>query len=831
MSTVKRFNVNREQVSLDADIIENMSANDVSYDDSFQYDENTVGDKLSELESKVIYDVSSHNNGVTFTSLSALLSSENLSTLIPIAVRCGGMSIRFVNSSDNKYVQYRLTNQSWSVDIDDWQEIDSAKFSTGKKVSETGIDDEPTSGSDNLVKSGGVAKELENISNSNCVDEDEEILITSNDETETLVKVNSEGVEVKSLSVPEKIINNIIEDANDRISITDDEENEEVCGITKKGVYVKKIFYKNGEIYVDISPYFEKSELSTMNIPYIFYVVNPSVYLREYVVRVFAESYLNEQPKSPVYLNNRRDCAISLKSKLGNDTVKNGSFNHTITLSAEGYNKKTITQNVKWVSEKAFDNCKVRLLLFGVSFDAIDYLDDEGKEIEAGGWLTASIEKFLRMGEVDRGVQRNYVSIGTAGIRLENWKTPSEKYPFKYKDTTLYSGGRHEARGANCGVNYLRQPFDFRPTNIDYDANVGDGNGSVMWDMNGLRHRVPYNVEYEPTEDYGDFEITEAKLTALRCTPFGKYHHDYTEGLWEHCNTKGWIKNVGGTYSAWTGSSTQKEIVDLCMAYAAENPRYGWYDIDTARDTSYINGQPKDVNDNTQYALNINKYLERYRTMDEEGVKLVCEDTNPSGKSIVGSDGNTYTIGTNIKSQALLINCNVCTPTHVIWDMCFNDAGFYLSSDTTGVGGSDSVAMAELFAQAIHSQLGNNIKVGFKSKKVNGSFYPEIWEDIALSQQYNIANRYANGLMRYNEAMMEAHSNLSHNINWIPCFPVTIPFGSRYLQKFDDFVYDNTLVASCDSFVEGRTDFTHDGIRTTLAMALQIYGWIGYTLL
>ena len=43
-----------------------------------------------------IYDISYHNNGTTFPSLSALLSSENLSTLIPTAVRCGGMSIRFI---------------------------------------------------------------------------------------------------------------------------------------------------------------------------------------------------------------------------------------------------------------------------------------------------------------------------------------------------------------------------------------------------------------------------------------------------------------------------------------------------------------------------------------------------------------------------------------------------------------------------------------------------------------------------------------------------------------------------------------------------------------
>ena len=51
-----------------------------------------------------IYDVSYHNSGTTFDSLYALLSSENLSTLIPTAIRFGGMAIRFVQSSDNKYV-------------------------------------------------------------------------------------------------------------------------------------------------------------------------------------------------------------------------------------------------------------------------------------------------------------------------------------------------------------------------------------------------------------------------------------------------------------------------------------------------------------------------------------------------------------------------------------------------------------------------------------------------------------------------------------------------------------------------------------------------------
>ena len=130
MAIVNKFNINKQQVTLDADIIENMSANDVSYNDSFKYDENTVGDKLAELSKQAkqgIYDVTANNDGVTFASLSALLSSENLSTLIPVGVRCGGMVIRFVKSSDNKYVQYRLMTTTFSINPIDWIDSENNK--------------------------------------------------------------------------------------------------------------------------------------------------------------------------------------------------------------------------------------------------------------------------------------------------------------------------------------------------------------------------------------------------------------------------------------------------------------------------------------------------------------------------------------------------------------------------------------------------------------------------------------------------------------------------------------------------------------------------------
>ena len=67
------------------------------------------------------YDVTAHNSGATFASLSALLNSGNLNTLIPTEIRHGGMSIKFVQSSDNKYVQYRLTSSTFTTIVSEWQ--------------------------------------------------------------------------------------------------------------------------------------------------------------------------------------------------------------------------------------------------------------------------------------------------------------------------------------------------------------------------------------------------------------------------------------------------------------------------------------------------------------------------------------------------------------------------------------------------------------------------------------------------------------------------------------------------------------------------------------
>jgi len=96
---------------------------------------------------KIVYDISvahpdGQGNPTPYADLASALGNGGAN--IPEPLRKGGISVKFIKgsaqSSDNKYVQYRLTATAWSTTVSDWQ----------------GVDDEPTAGSKNLVTSGGV---------------------------------------------------------------------------------------------------------------------------------------------------------------------------------------------------------------------------------------------------------------------------------------------------------------------------------------------------------------------------------------------------------------------------------------------------------------------------------------------------------------------------------------------------------------------------------------------------------------------------------------------------------------------------------------------------
>ena len=76
------------------------------------------------VDSLGAFDISAYHatGGVLakYVDLSAALDGGDN---IPEAIRKGGMSVKFVQSSDNKYVQYFLTKDDWSASEADWEKM------------------------------------------------------------------------------------------------------------------------------------------------------------------------------------------------------------------------------------------------------------------------------------------------------------------------------------------------------------------------------------------------------------------------------------------------------------------------------------------------------------------------------------------------------------------------------------------------------------------------------------------------------------------------------------------------------------------------------------
>ena len=65
----------------------------------------------------------------------------------------------------------------------------------------------------------------------------------------------------------------------------------------------------------------------------------------------------------------------------------------------------------------------------------------------------------------------------------------------------------------------------------------------------------------------------------------------------------------------------------------------------------------------TTNRFSLRAYIDRFRTMDDDGNRLPWVS---AGATVTGTDGKSYTIGTEINTEAKLNSIDVCTPTHVV---------------------------------------------------------------------------------------------------------------------------------------------------------------------
>ena len=105
------------------------------------------------VDSLGAFDISAYHatGGVLakYADLAAALDSNNGGG-VPQSLQKGGMSVKFVQSSDNKYIQARLMANAFTTDVTQWQ----------------GVDVSPIAESKNLVESGGAFQNIKDVETS-----------------------------------------------------------------------------------------------------------------------------------------------------------------------------------------------------------------------------------------------------------------------------------------------------------------------------------------------------------------------------------------------------------------------------------------------------------------------------------------------------------------------------------------------------------------------------------------------------------------------------------------------------------------------------------------
>lgn len=131
------------------------------YDVSGSTVENGSVSTIAVLDSYFIY------GGVNSVNLSkdgkVYASKLEARSFVPADMQFKGVELQYLTSDG--WVLERYIGNTWG-DENSWDDLfPDVQFETGEKVKDVGIDDEPTSGSDNLVKSGGIKAAIPEIAN------------------------------------------------------------------------------------------------------------------------------------------------------------------------------------------------------------------------------------------------------------------------------------------------------------------------------------------------------------------------------------------------------------------------------------------------------------------------------------------------------------------------------------------------------------------------------------------------------------------------------------------------------------------------------------------
>jgi hypothetical protein len=272
----------------------------------------------------------------------------------------------------------------------------------------------------------------------------------------------------------------------------------------------------------------------------------------------------------------------------------------------------------------------------------------------------------------------------------------------------------------------------------------------------------------------------------------GFYKVDGDSTLWSVVQYLGTIEGYPEftDSSAYTGSATQiaelQAWAELCFA-SPENP---FFDIAKVRsNTNYYDS-----------AFSLAKYLERYRTMDDAGNRLV----GSAGETVTGLDGNTYTIGTLVSNTS---DYDVCTPTHLVFNV--------------GINGSGAPNTVENHVSNIKELVSlTSLPTAFFICRYSGVCSKEIWSDVANAEELKTLNvSVLNALVSVQPWFEEQEVNGKY---LLPCYQIQVPISG-----------DGEFLESSISTLTDRL-WVNNGVHTSYvgywSIGVQVLNWLYYTL-
>lgn len=507
-----------------------------------------------------------------------------------------------------------------------------------------------------------------------------------------------------------------------------------------------------------------------------------------FVQRLYRESFIYSLIKLMI---NKNDTHLLETNTRVTDVQKVVSENVTVELSASGYISKNVTFKLVKSATANMRNKYLSILAMGDSWTSQSYQDlGYWFNIDPTAWgkdfhYSALIGKMIEMINLDMTAYNAndtkivYNILGTV--------LPASRKAVWRGQTKTFNAGC-EGRGGYSAASYLRHCCNVRPLATSYVTGWFT-KGAQAWDSLGLGKKIVWNstseangYDYYTGTAYTAYTGSAAQLELIRITPHGYYLPDLTQELWNALKNNNMGYTLGSSYSSGENATVMAAMKDLIEV----NPLNPFFDATVARSTG-------------TYGFSVAKYISRYRTLDDSGMRLTLQSPTIGTKV---TDVNAY---------------DVNTPTNFVIEVSGNDLDAYGQISL-----ADNVTKVKADIQQIVA----------KAKSDLPTSYIAIMPQRALGILFDYDNMVGYKLQSGNTRIAFYHaliasllatysSEITDRVSLLSSF-FTLPVGCSTSYPTTDLMTGNNVRVNA-------ADAGHPDLLGLYSLAYDVLSWVAYT--